>query len=83
MIGRMIFDGMMTAIAIMKVQAEHEQEWQELIVMAEIMSPELFRETVDRIEAQREMKRKEAQDERRHKEILDAIRSTSFWRFGA
>ena len=31
----------------------------------------------------KERERKEAETERRHREMCDAIRSTSFWRFGS
>ena len=78
----MLFDCAMIIGTLQQAKSLHDQDLQARAVMAQLMSPEDFQSTVNRIDERRELKLTEDEADRRHKETISAIRATSFWRFG-
>jgi hypothetical protein len=61
----------------------HNAEVARLTEVEKTMSPEAFKAYMEKYEDSRTAARAAAAEERRHREHCEAIRSTSFWRFGS
>ena len=74
---------MVTAVTIISSEmAAHEEERKSDELARKTLTPEQYdkhRKNMDEFRAERSRK---AEEERRHQDVCEAIRSTSFWRFG-
>lgn len=77
----MFLDIVIFSIEAARQRAEHERKTIDAARIA--MSPGEFAAWLSDRQKAQDKAREEATAERRHKETCDAIRSTSFWRFGA
>lgn len=72
-----VMTALTSAIAVAELEA------QRLSVLEKTMKPEDFKAYMAQYEADKAEQRRIDTEERRHQEHCEAIRSTSFWRFGS
>lgn len=75
--------GVMVAEALVVANERQKAEAARLGETEKSMSPEDFKVYMVKYEADKDAARQRETEERRHRERCEAIRSTSFWRFGA